>query len=102
MRLRISPILLFACLMFLPFWVLAQQGTIRGKVQDNYGREIDSVKVRIQGTDNMVYTGTDGKFEFRLPPGKYFVDFSHPQFKPRREEVNLAPAGTANRLHQPG
>lgn len=97
MRLRIHPILLFACFAFLPFWGLAQQGTIRGKVQDSYGRELDSVKVRIQGTETVFYTATDGKFEFQLPPGKYVLDFTHPNFKPRREEVNLAPAATANR-----
>ncbi|MBL0015695.1 MAG: carboxypeptidase regulatory-like domain-containing protein [Bacteroidetes bacterium] len=97
MRRQLVGLLLVLGLFLIPALVLGQTATIRGKVRDSYGRILDSVKVQVKGVAGPVYTDEQGDYELKLPPGKHFVDYTHPNFKARREEIQLAPSETLNR-----
>ena len=57
-----------------PITVPQDRGTIRGVVRDTRLAPMRDVSVTLEGTDNSVRTGADGKFEFRnLSAGPYQV-----------------------------
>ena len=97
MRRQLVGLFLVLGLFLIPALVSGQTATIRGKVRDSYGRILDSVKVQVKGVAGPVYTDGQGDYELKLPPGKHFVDYTHPNFKARREEIQLAPSETLNR-----
>lgn len=74
-----------------------QDCTVKGRVFDPYNRSLDSVKVEEKSLNITVFTNESGEYEFTLPSGKYFIDFSLPSFKDTRREINLAP-GEIRRL----
>lgn len=97
MRRQFVGLVLLLGLFCIPNLIFGQSAVIRGKVRDSYGRVLDSVKVSVKGVAGPIYTDSQGDYDLKLPPGKHFVDYTHPNFKPRREEINLAPSETLNR-----
>lgn len=74
--------------------VLAQNAAVNGRVMDEYGRSVAGAVVEERSLGRAVRSDSSGEFQMSLPPGRHFIDFSHPDFKAAREEVNLAPAAT--------
>jgi TonB-dependent receptor len=56
--------------------VLAQSGTIRGTIIDETGEPLFSANAVIQGSTNGTTSDFDGKFELKVAPGTYVVEFS--------------------------
>lgn len=81
-------------LIFFPIFLWAQDATLKGKVQDSYGHELDSVLVQVKSLNIKTYTDSQGNFELKFAPGKYFVHFSHSNFDQTVELVSIGPAAT--------
>ena len=73
---------LLAISMF-PMLMLAQNGTIRGKVIDEIGEPLFSANAVIKGTTNGTTTDFDGIFEIRVEPGVYEVEISFIGYTPQ-------------------
>lgn len=84
------------CLLLFSASVRGQSGVLQGHVKDNFGAKLDSVKVQVKGTGQTTFTSGGGDYRLQLPPGKYEVEYSHPQFKPSVRNVVLPPSGTVN------
>ena len=83
-------------LILLPVSLVAQDATLKGKVRDSYSHELDSVMVQIKSLKIKTYTDKEGNYYLKVPPGKYFVHFDHPNYKPGVEVVSLGPAANLN------
>ena len=85
-------------LLFLLMWcashALAQNAAVSGRVMDAYGRSVIGALVEERSLGRSVRSDSSGEFQMSLPPGKHFIDFTHPDFKAAREELTLAPAAT--------
>lgn len=90
--LLIEKILLTACI----FWLgttaaLCQEMRLKGKVVDNNGREIEGVKVVLQGADStrvlVTVSSDEGLFTLNgLKAGKYNISFSSAGFENKTEK----------------
>lgn len=74
--------------------VLAQDGTIKGRVADEYNKSIEGVKITVEGSEIKTETDAKGEYSMTLPPGKYLIDYKVKDFKDAREQVTLAPGAT--------
>lgn len=89
---------LFLLLLFLVFStkVRAQQtATLRGNVTDSSGANIPGAEVTARSTSSAAIaaqakTGPDGKCSLTLPPGRYRVSITHPNFARVEQEFVLS------------
>lgn len=62
--------------------------TITGLVQDEKGLPMPSVTIRVEGTDQMTITDTDGRFLIEVPGADAVLEFSFIGFANHKELVN--------------
>ncbi|ASZ13328.1 TonB-dependent receptor [Chitinophaga pendula] len=66
---RIIRCILYALLLVLPSWVMAQTRTISGTVTDDQGLPAIGVSVAVKGTKTGTVTDATGKFTLKVTPG---------------------------------
>lgn len=90
-------ILITALFAVLANFVLAQGGTIRGRVYNKLSNEpLDFASIRIQGQSFGAYSDDEGNFEIKdIPSGLYNVEVTYTGFKPQvfleQEVMNAKP-----------
>lgn len=90
--LKYSYLLFFLCL---SNWVLAQTGTITGRVIDETNQPLPGANVALKGTSNVVATDVNGYFKLtNLPNGKGVLTVSFVGFQPLEQTVTVT--GTLN------
>lgn len=72
-----NPLLITFFAFLINFSLLAQNGTLRGKVLDPTGLEIIGANVLVKGTTAGTTTDLDGSFELSLAPSTYEVEISY-------------------------
>ncbi|MGC8792328.1 MAG: carboxypeptidase regulatory-like domain-containing protein [Bryobacteraceae bacterium] len=66
--------------------------TLSGMVEDPSGAPVPGVRVILQPARRRAVTGLEGEFRFEnLAPGRYRIEARHPDFRPARMSVDLAP-----------
>jgi iron complex outermembrane receptor protein len=75
-----------------PASVVAQDGTVRGRVVDSAGAPIDHATVTAAGFSTP--TNARGEYQLRLPPGRHDLRVRALAFVPRSEAVTVAPGAT--------
>ena len=75
-------VLFIFCLLF-PFWLIAQEVTIKGTVKDEDGMELPGATVVIKGTAKGTATDWNGNFEMKAHQGDILV-FSTIGYLPKR------------------
>jgi hypothetical protein len=78
--------------------VIAQDAVVSGRVMDEYGRSVIGALVEERALGLKVRSDSSGEFRMAMPPGRHFIDFTHPDHKPAREELSLAP-GAKQKLY---
>jgi len=69
------------------------QVTISGKVIDETGQPMQGVTVREKGTNNVIATGTDGKFTLTVSSNDALVDFTYIGYEPKEVSAKELPKG---------
>ena len=75
---------IFCCLF--PFWLVAQEITIKGTVKDQDGLELPGAAIVIKGTNKGIATGGNGAFEIKAHQGDILV-FSTIGYAPKEVKV---------------
>ncbi|QEH40550.1 TonB-dependent receptor [Chitinophaga sp. XS-30] len=66
---------------------MAQVGTVSGTVVDGEnGDLLIGVNIRVKQTNGGAVTGIDGKYNLKLPPGKYTLEFSYVSYQSKLVE----------------
>ena len=73
------------CLLF-PFWLIAQEVTIKGTVKDQDGLELPGAAIVIKGTNKGMATDWNGNFEIKAHQGDILV-FSTIGYAPKEVKV---------------
>ena len=75
---------LFILLIFIPFFILSQNGIVRGKtVNFTNNQALEGVKILIVELSTGTISDAEGNFEFtKLPPGIYTFRATATGFKP--------------------
>ncbi len=67
------------------------KGTVSGRVSDQDGKPLAYVRVEVCDTPTETKTLTDGTFALEnLPPGRYRLRFTHPDYLPEELEVTIS------------
>ncbi|MFZ6012057.1 MAG: SusC/RagA family TonB-linked outer membrane protein, partial [Bacteroidota bacterium] len=63
-------------LLFISFWVSAQDRTVTGRVTDDMGEPLPGVNVLVKGTPTGTVTDVDGRYDLTVPEGSDILVFS--------------------------
>lgn len=76
----------------------AQTGTVTGTVVDGESGDIlIGVNIRVKQTNGGAVTGVDGKYNLKLAPGKYTLEFSYVSYQSKLvEEVTVKAGGLSS------
>ncbi|MCP4459870.1 MAG: TonB-dependent receptor [Cytophagales bacterium] len=69
--------------------VLAQQGSVFGKIVDRSGEPVSAVNISVIEASIGAVSKSDGSYELILPAGKYTISFSHVKYRNRTITVNI-------------
>ena len=90
--------LLFICL---SNWVMAQTGTITGRIIDESNQPLPGATVKLKGTTNSVATDLNGYFKLNAPAGQQVLTASFVGYKTLEQTVNVNGSVTVNLQLQP-
>jgi TonB-dependent starch-binding outer membrane protein SusC len=88
---RSIAILFTISLLFFSSAILAQDGTVTGKVTDGNGKGLAGVTVQVKGTANAVATSEDGTYKLSGIKGKDALVFSYVGFQSQEISINDRP-----------
>ncbi|SHM43987.1 SusC/RagA family TonB-linked outer membrane protein [Mucilaginibacter sp. OK098] len=90
--------LLFICL---SNWVMAQTGTITGRIIDESNQPLPGATVKLKGTTNSAATDLNGYFKLNAPAGQQVLTASFVGYKTLEQTVNVNGSVTVNLQLQP-
>jgi len=90
--------LLFICL---SNWVMAQTGTITGRIIDESNQPLPGATVKLKGTTNSAATDLNGYFKLNAPAGQQVLSASFVGYKTLEQTVNVNGSVTINLQLQP-
>jgi hypothetical protein len=73
-------------------WIPAQAAWLHGTVKDEKGITIPGVWVGIENKNQRAITDVNGQFEFKLPNGKYLIQFRCIGYLPKSQEIVVSNA----------
>ena len=79
----------------------ARAGVVQGVVSDLKGAPLAFANVSVRATATSTATNEQGRYQFRLPAGRYELVFQYVGYKPRIEAVTVAGGDTATALNVP-
>ncbi len=84
-QITISLLTLFASISSL----VAQNGTVSGKIQTSDARNIAEAKIFLVGGKDTAKSDMDGKYSISLPGGKYLIFFEHDNFGNYSDSIQI-------------
>ena len=69
--------------------VMAQGGVVSGTVVDSLNNPVNGVHIKVEDSDIIFNTNSEGKFSFELKKNRYTLTFTHVEFRTETREVNF-------------
>jgi len=74
----------------LTFFLSGCSKAIKGKIQDNFGRPVSNVQVKVRDSDFSARTDDAGEFSLEYVPGKINIDFSKDGYQSEHRMLDIA------------
>jgi hypothetical protein len=87
-----------ACLLFSFQLLVAQDGTVRGRIKDDLNRVVGEAKLEVLNSGGVIrYADTKGNYEIKLPSNEIWrIQFTHPAYDTTVLELKVLPGYVHN------